>query len=453
VLVERWIARPRHIEIQLFADGHGDIVHLHERDCSVQRRHQKVIEEAPAPGMTEALRRAMGEAAMEAARAVGYQGAGTVEFIADAAEGLRPDRFYFMEMNTRLQVEHPVSEAVTGLDLVEWQLRVAAGEPLPLRQSAIPLAGHAVEARLYAEDPAAGFAPSTGRLWAADVPQGDGVRVDSGVTEGSIVTPFYDSMLAKIVAHGSDRAEALDRLSAALAAARLAGPKTNLPFLLGVLRHPEFRAGGVDTGFVERNIGALTAARLDYGLAAAAVAQWLRREAGRLAAGAAGPWGRADAFELGGVPRQSIVDVLVEGEPVKARILWRAGAAEVSLEGEAWSSAAGGNEPEVIWAEGDALILCDGGQLRVSFPDPLARDPAEATGGGTVAVPMSGRIAGLAVRPGDRVEKGDPLVTLEAMKMEHSLTAPIAGRVEEVLVSPGEQVRQGAIAVRIVADA
>jgi 3-methylcrotonyl-CoA carboxylase alpha subunit len=452
VLIERHIDRPRHIEVQVFADAQGNVVHMHERDCSVQRRYQKVVEEAPAPGMTAAARKAMGQAAVAAARAVGYRGAGTVEFIAEAEGGLRPDRFFFMEMNTRLQVEHPVTEAITGLDLVEWQLRVAAGEPLPLAQESVLLAGHAIEARINAEDPAAGFAPSTGRLWAADFPQGEGIRVESGVEEGAIVTPFYDSLLAKVIAHGADRAEALARLTSALAATRLAGPKTNLAFLLAVLRHSDFAAGGVDTGFVERNLEALTAARPCRGLAVAAIAEWLTREAERAAAVAPGPWAATGAFEIGGIERWGEVALMIDGEPATARIVWRGGAAEISLEGEGGPTAAPEGGVEVIWADDEALVLTGGGQLRVSFPDPLARDPAEATGEGAVAVPMSGRIVSVAVAPGDVVAKGHPVVVLEAMKMEHTLVAPFAGRVEAVLVSPGEQARQGALAVRIIPE-
>jgi 3-methylcrotonyl-CoA carboxylase alpha subunit len=453
VLIERLVARPRHVEVQVFADNHGNIVHMHERDCSVQRRHQKVIEEAPAPGMSEAARRAMSEAAVAAARAVGYRGAGTVELIAGAEGGLRPDAFFFMEMNTRLQVEHPVTEAVTGLDLVEWQLRIAAGEPLRLAQGDIRLAGHAVEARIYAEEPAAGFAPSTGRLWAADFPAGDGIRVDSGVTEGAVVSSFYDSLLAKVIAHGADRAEALTRLSAALAATRLAGPQTNLSFLAAILRHPEFQNGGVDTGFVERNLEALTATRPARGLAVAAVGEWLRREARTSAAGASGPWADTGAFEVAGIERRSAVALTIDGEPATAHIVWRAGDAEIVLEGEGGPVPPDDGEPEVIWAEGEALVLAGSCQLRVAFPDAVACDPTEAAGQGSVAVPMSGRIVGVAVQPGDAVAKGDPLVVLEAMKMEHTLSAPFAGRVEAVLVSPGEQVRQGQVAARIVPNA
>ena len=243
MLIEKYVTAPRHIEMQVFADRHGNAIHLNERDCSLQRRHQKVIEEAPAPGMSAALRAKMGEAAVAAAKAAGYEGAGTIEFIADGAGGLREDGFWFMEMNTRLQVEHPVTEAVTGLDLVEWQFRIAAGETLPLTQGEVPLAGHAVEARLYAEDPARGFLPSTGRLLALQFPQGEGLRIDTGVEAGSEVTPFYDPMIAKLIAHGKNRNEALDRLAVALDKTVVVGPRSNAGFLAALCRAPEFRAG------------------------------------------------------------------------------------------------------------------------------------------------------------------------------------------------------------------
>src|SRR6478672_11399318 len=254
VLIEKYVSAPRHIELQVFADAHGNAIHLNERDCSLQRRHQKVIEEAPAPGMSAELRASMGEAAVKAAQAVGYVGAGTVEFIADGSNGLRPDRYWFMEMNTRLQVEHPVTEAITGLDLVEWQFRVAAGEKLPLTQERVPLQGHAVEARLYAEDPEREFLPSTGRLIALRFPRNEGLRVDSGVDAGSEVSPFYDPMIAKLIVHAKTRDDALDRLARALEQTVLVGPRSNAGFLAALCRAPGFRKGQFDTGFIERNL-------------------------------------------------------------------------------------------------------------------------------------------------------------------------------------------------------
>src|SRR6476619_4306642 len=257
-LIEKYVTAPRHIEMQVFADSHGNVIHLNERDCSLQRSHQKVIEEAPAPGMKADVRAAMGLAATEAARAVGYQGAGTVEFIADGARGLRPDGFWFMEMNTRLQVEHPVTEAITGLDLVEMQFRVAAGGMLPLAQNDVRIDGHAAEARLYAEDPERGFLPSTGRLVALELPAGEAVRVDTGVEAGSTVSPYYDPMIAKVIAHGSGRAQALARLATALGATVVVGPHANAAFLKALVSHPEFRAGKFDTGFIDRHLADLT---------------------------------------------------------------------------------------------------------------------------------------------------------------------------------------------------
>src|ERR1051326_630237 len=268
VLIEKLVASPRHIEIQVFADRQGNAMHLFERDCSLQRRHQKVIEEAPAPGMSEAVRAAMGKAAVEAAKAVGYVGAGTVEFIADGSKGLRPDAFWFMEMNTRLQVEHPVTEAVTGLDLVEWQFRVAAGEKLPALD--VALAGHAVEARVYAEDPERGFLPSTGRIIALELPAHDGIRVDAGVEQGAQVTPFYDPLIAKVIAHAPDRGAALEALASALDRTLVAGPRTNLAFLAALCRARDFRNGRFDTGFIDRNLAALGAVAREPDRAAAA---------------------------------------------------------------------------------------------------------------------------------------------------------------------------------------
>src|SRR5436190_12132588 len=269
VLIEKYVTAPRHIEMQVFADSHGNVIHLNERDCSLQRRHQKVIEEAPAPGMIAGVRDAMGRAATEAARAVGYRGAGTVEFIADGSRGLRSDGFWFMEMNTRLQVEHPVTEAITGLDLVEMQFRVAAGEALPLTQAEVPIHGHAAEARLYAEDPARGFLPSTGTLVALELPTGEGVRVDAGVEAGSVVSPYYDPMIAKVIAHGSDRAQALARLATALGETVVVGPHANAAFLKALVSHPEFRAGNFDTGFIDRHLTELT--KIDPQAEAAAI--------------------------------------------------------------------------------------------------------------------------------------------------------------------------------------
>ena len=310
VLIEKYVSAPRHIEIQVFADQHGNAIHLNERDCSLQRRHQKVIEEAPAPGMTDEIRASMGAAAVAAAKAVGYVGAGTVEFIADGASGLKPNGFWFMEMNTRLQVEHPVTECVTGQDLVEWQFRVASGEPLPLTQDDVPLRGHAVEARLYAEDPERGFLPSTGKLAALEFYQGDGIRVDTGVEAGGEVSPYYDPMIAKVIASAPTREKALDRLADALDRTLVAGPRTNLAFLAGLCRAWDFRAGDFDTGFIDRNLEAMGAVpqKPDPAVIASGVAHLLKREEQRVAARRdpelpASPWDQADGFQLSGAPQ------------------------------------------------------------------------------------------------------------------------------------------------------
>lgn len=449
VLIERYIDTPRHIEVQVFADSHGNVVHLFERDCSVQRRHQKVLEEAPAPGLSDEVRAAMGAAAVKAAVAVGYRGAGTVEFIANASQGIAKDGFFFMEMNTRLQVEHPVTEAVTGLDLVEWQLRVAAGELLPLRQDELSLRGHAIEARVYAEDPSSGFRPSTGRLWAASFPSGPGVRVDSGVEEGTVVGPFYDSMLAKVIAYGTDRAEALRRLSSAIDAIRIAGPKTNLAFLAAVAAHPSFVAGGVTTDFVDRTLERLAGRQPDPVFAATAIGTWAERRAKSLASGAPGLWARTDGFAIGGIGFRSETTVEIDGEPMLAELAWSAeGPRIAAIGGKAPDH---GESAEIIWGNGDAYVLHGGRQLHVVFPDPLARDLQSEASGGDVKAPMHGRVVTVAVSEGASVDKGDLLFTLEAMKMEHSVLAPLAGIVANVAIAPGQQVEQGGGAIFIKA--
>jgi 3-methylcrotonyl-CoA carboxylase alpha subunit len=447
VLIERYVDTPRHIEVQVFADAHGNAVHLFERDCSVQRRHQKVLEEAPAPGLPVEVREVMGAAAVQAAAAVGYRGAGTVEFIASAARGLTAESFYFMEMNTRLQVEHPVTEAVTGLDLVEWQLRVAAGEPLPLRQEELQLRGHAIEVRLYAEDPAAGFRPATGRLWAASFPSGAGIRVDSGVEEGTEVSPFYDSMLAKVIAHGATRTEALERLSSALESTRIAGPKTNLAFLTAIANHPDFMTGGVTTDFVDRYIGVLTGSAVEPGIAAPVIESSLQLSAETLSADTPGSWARTDSFEIGGLARRSELAVELDGVSATAAITWLPDGPRVeSIDGRPPRV-----QPpdDIVWGGGDAYVLHRGATLRVSFPDPLARDLRTGAGSGDVTTPMHGRIVTVAVSEGSRVAAGDLLFTLEAMKMEHSVTAPVGGEVGRVSIVAGQQVEQGQPAVSI----
>lgn len=453
VLVEKYVLAPRHVEIQVFGDSHGNVVHLYERDCSLQRRHQKVIEEAPAPGMTPEVRAAMGKAATEAARAVGYVGAGTVEFIADGREGLRADRFYFMEMNTRLQVEHPVTEAITGLDLVELQLRVAAGEPLGFSQDEVTATGHAVEARLYAEDPEKGFLPSTGKLWALQFPQSEDIRIDTGVEAGDTVTPYYDPMIAKVIAHGRTRDEALDHLAFALGQTIVAGPRTNLAFLKKLAEAEGFRQGPFDTGFIERNIEALGAEPqpLDAAAVAAAALQLeeerqealMNLAAMRTAEEGKSPWLDADAFSV--MPRPPLgLPLLVDGERIEAKIEWSGDDARVSLPGHPLAE----GEHEVTLAQGEAgtyLALHRGRQTSVALFDPFSVDLDAAAGsGGVIKAPMHGKLIALFVSAGEAVVKGQRLAIVEAMKMEHVLTAPRDGTVTELGATPGAQVAEGA---------
>jgi len=449
VLIEKYVTAPRHIEIQVFADAHGNVIHLNERDCSLQRRHQKVIEEAPAPGMTAELRAVMGGAAVAAAKAVDYVGAGTVEFIVDGTKGLKPDGFWFMEMNTRLQVEHPVTEAITGLDLVEWQFRVAAGERLPVAQDQVPLIGHAVEARLYAEDPEHGFLPSAGRLVALDFPAADGVRIDTGVAAGADVRPFYDPMIAKLIAYGATREQALDRLGVALDRTVAAGPRTNLRFLAALVRAAEFRRGRFDTDFIDRNLAALGAVPqpFDRAAAAAGAARLIAREAERIAArseDARSPWDLGDGFQLSG-SRAVSIPVRVDGESALAQVTYRPGdavggaaKAEVSVDGV--DAAA---DALAIDAPGAVYVWRAGRQTVVRLKD-VEIDVEHLDGDGLVRAPMHGKLLAVLVEPGVSVNKGQRVAVVEAMKMEHSLIAPIAGRVGEIAATAGSQIAEGA---------
>jgi 3-methylcrotonyl-CoA carboxylase alpha subunit len=444
VLIEKYVTAPRHIEIQVFADAHGNVIHLNERDCSLQRRHQKVIEEAPAPGMTRELRAVMGRAAVEAAKAVDYVGAGTVEFIVDGAKGLKPDGFWFMEMNTRLQVEHPVTETITGLDLVDWQFRVAAGEKLPLAQDQVSLNGHAVEARLYAEDPEHGFLPSAGRLVALDFPVADGVRIDAGVSAGAEVRPFYDPMIAKLIAHGSTREQALDRLGVALDRTIAAGPRTNLRFLAALVRAGEFRQGRFDTDFIDRNLAALGAVPhpFDRAAAAAGAARLIAREAERIAARAEedtarSPWDSTDGFQLSD-PRSVLLPVRVDGESALAQVTWRAATPQVSVDG-----VDAARDALAIDAPGAVYVWRAGRQTVMRLKD-VEIDVEHLDGDGLVRAPMHGKLLAVLVEPGAMVNKGQRVAVVEAMKMEHSLTAPIAGRVGEIAATAGSQIAEGA---------
>ena len=460
LLLERYLTQPRHIEIQVFGDSHGRVVHLFERDCSIQRRHQKIVEEAPAPGMTDALRSAMGEAACEAARAIGYLGAGTVEFIVDAA--LPPQAagvgFAFMEMNTRLQVEHPVTEAITGLDLVEWQLRVAAGEALPLRQDEIRMAGHAIEMRLYAEDPARDFAPSVGRLTHLVLPAGAGVRVDAGVRAGDAVPIHYDPMIAKLIAHGADRAEACRRLGRALMATEVAGLRTNLPLLRAIAAHPAFAAAELDTGFIGRHADALLAAPPPAPRAAlaAAVLRLLRDEPVTDAADPHSPWGQPSAWRLQGEGWQDFS--LLDGDAphvLRARLgaevtldLPGGGAAIVGLrwDGDAVSFTLDGMAIRArILRQGDTLtVILDGATHELRHLDPRAPSGLVDSAGGRVVAPMPGRVLQLLVAPGDTVARGAVLLVLEAMKVQMRFTAPTDGTIGAIRCAVGDLVEDGA---------
>ena len=426
VLIEKYVSRPRHVEVQVFADNHGNAVHLFERDCSLQRRHQKVIEEAPAPGMPPAMRAAMGEAAVKAAKAVGYSGAGTVEFIADASQGLKADRFWFMEMNTRLQVEHPVTEAITGFDLVEWQLRVASGEKLPAAQKDISIDGHAVEARLYAEDPANGFLPSIGRLERLRLP--GSVRVDSGVREGDTVTPFYDPMIAKVIAHDATREGALAKLASALSAAEIAGPRTNNAFLIRALRSRDFVSGEIDTGFIDRHLAELVPPHDPDEAILSAAARFVAYDRPQTD----DPWDARDGFRLGGASRQTVRFV--------------SGSAAVP----------GAAPPDVAvmrLANGDIAAMRGGETFVLKLHDPFESAEAAGVASDRVATPMPGKIIQILVKAGDRVKKGQPLAVLEAMKMEHTLSAPADATVEAVQVAAGDQVADGTVVVRFAKEA
>ncbi len=440
VLIEKYVETPRHIEVQVFGDG-TRAVHLFERDCSLQRRHQKVIEEAPAPGMTPEMREAMGAAAVRAAEAIGYSGAGTVEFIVDASEGLRPDRFWFMEMNTRLQVEHPVTEAVTGVDLVEWQLRVAAGEALPARQEDLAIRGHAVEARLYAEDVAAGFLPATGRLEHLWFPEG--VRVDAGVREGDAIGPFYDPMIAKVIAHGADRAAALARLEAGLAATRVAGSVTNLAFLRRLLADGEVRAGRVDTGLIGRKIGVLAAEPVAgpevVALAAAALVVSDEPFAGFAL------WAPLSRRVVLGHRGEVLEAVAAVTGPGRAAVTVGGETRAVERQGGAWWVDGRKTDARVVPTAAGVTVI-RGDTFAFEMADPLARDAA-AGAGAAVLSPMPGLVKAVLVAAGDAVAEGQRLVVLEAMKMEHALCAPGDAVVAEVTVRVGDQVEAGAAMV------
>jgi 3-methylcrotonyl-CoA carboxylase alpha subunit len=470
VLLERYLTAPHHIEIQVFADTRGNVVHLFERDCSVQRRHQKVLEEAPAPGMEPARRRAMGDAAIAAAKAIGYVGAGTVEFIAE-----QDGTFYFMEMNTRLQVEHPVTEMITGLDLVEWQLRVAAGEALPKSRPMLAIDGHAIEARVYAEDPARGFLPSVGRIAHWRMPDRSArVRVDTGFREGDDVTPFYDPLLAKVITWGEDRERARDELLRALAACEVTGVATNIAFLERVVAHGAFASGRIDTGLIDAHRDALIAPPVGVprrALVAAALDEYRAVEAAARAAAASSadghsPWNLTDAwwtgtathhlefaFDDGGQRHALAIKPLPDGW---IRIAGEGFAAEARAEARVaglWIESREANDGIVhhdayaasVVREGDVRhVVAPGVRARLVYVDPLAHAGAETETGGHLTAPMSGTVVAVMVAVGDAVDKGAALIVLEAMKMEHTIVAPVSGRVAAVHFAVGDRVGEGA---------
>lgn len=448
MLVERYLGRPRHIEIQVFADQHGNCIHLNERDCSIQRRHQKVIEEAPAPGLSAELRQAMGDAAVQAAQAIDYVGAGTVEFLLD-----EQSRFYFMEMNTRLQVEHPVTEAITGQDLVAWQLQIAQGAPLPLDQDAVPLRGHAIEARLYAEDPLQDFLPASGTLHLYREPQpGPGRRLDGGIAEGDEVSPFYDPMLAKVIAWGETREAARLKLAAMLRETAIAGVQTNLAFLGRIVEHPAFARAELDTGFIPRHADALLPPRaaLDEEFWQVAAPAWLLCQP------------KAHRVDDPGSPWSALPSGWRSGQLPVNRLHLQSGNEERQLDnadisGCTYDTAAqqinlsrkGTLHRYPVVSRGNAVfILWQGQWQRVAKVDPISR-AAQAQHAGGLQAPMNGSIVRLLVEVGAQVEAGSTLLVVEAMKMEHSIRAPHAGTIAAIFCTEGDLVAEGTLLVEL----
>jgi 3-methylcrotonyl-CoA carboxylase alpha subunit len=462
LLIEKFIDRPRHIEVQVFGDTHGNIVSLHERECTLQRRHQKVVEEAPAIVLSLERRAEMASAARAAAKAAGYVGAGTVEFITDASQ------FCFIEMNTRLQVEHPVTELITGLDLVEWQLRVASGEPLPLAQDDIRANGHAIEARIYAEDPDKGFLPSIGTIRSWHEPTGDGIRVDTGFRAGDIVTPYYDALLAKLIVWGADRPQALARMVEALGEFEVTGVTTNLAFLDLLMSHPQVARGEIDTGFIERELAALTmstpaVAPLD--LAAACVAVLVREQREQVAPALPSPWDRTDGWTI--VGRRSRRLSFRHGAERYDAVLWY-GRDGLSME---WRGSEArlqfvpregalidiclGDAPERVtaaWSGRELDLATLRGHLDLHWIDPFAADLRESAAASRIVAPMPGTVTRILAEPSTHLQRGTPLLVLEAMKMEHTLRAPADGRLKALKCAVGDVVQEGAELADFEAD-
>jgi len=450
VLLERQVQRPRHIEVQVFGDSHGNVVHLFERDCTLQRRNQKVIEEAPAPGMTADLRAKMCAAAVKLAAAVGYEGAGTVEFLVEGGRLTVDAPWYFIEMNTRLQVEHPVTEAITGLDLVEWQFRVAAGERLPLPQSEISMHGHAIEARVCAEDPGKDFMPSIGRIAVFSTPPQPDLRVETGIFSGDEVSPYYDSMVAKLIANAPDRQGALSGLRSALQGTRLLGLKSNIAFLHALASNESVSSQEMDTGLIGREISTLSKGAGDA--RAVEVGTRLLLEARNPATGGVDPWSRADAFQLGGTRAMQIA-ILVDGQPRRAEASWPHGELVVTADGTEAARLNRAQPADEVLASLEATgaptataqVFDLMQSASIAWPIYDLDSAEDGTSGASIRAPINGKVAKVFVSAGDTIDKGARIAIVEAMKMEHVLSAPRAGTVAKVNVSEGQQVTANAV--------
>ena len=447
VLLEKFISQPRHIEVQVFGDG-TDVLHLFERDCSLQRRHQKVVEEAPAPGMTKQMRAVMGKAAVAAAKAIEYRGAGTVEFIVDGSDGLREDRFWFMEMNTRLQVEHPVTEAITGVDLVEWQLNVAAGGKLPMQQKDLKITGHAIEARLYAEDPQQDFLPMAGQLTHLAFPSA--CRIDSGVIANDMISAFYDPMLAKVIVFGQNRRAAIDKMGQSLAAIEIAGIKTNLGFLAALTQISDFTSCRLDTGLISRNSSVLTApVKLTARALLAGVVCAVGNQATKSRLSGFCLWkGASQRVQVIFEGQQIVLPVqLIENQII---LKWQ-GADYPAVYSDAGWQFEGEALPAAHRAGRDITVFDQGG-IALKLIDPLSRAEVAAVGTTQIEAPMPGLVIAVSVSAGQEVEEGQPLITLEAMKMQQVLSAPFSARVDEIAVQEGAYVEAQALLIQLKND-